>query len=876
MGNEQIQKLGDIIFRDIDNNVFLNELYDNMLYNYALKVFHLDAKRPMRAIDLTASLRFADLLSKSTHPQKADQHKMWAQEIVTLLNALYPDNLTVRTYAGLVFSSTGNHRAKELLQTDASDITVLDRIFNAFNANYLTIPAENDKQFFRAQKSVYDHLGDDAFSYSGPTSMGKSFIMRMFIKAQIKQEQKMNFALIVPTKALINEIRSQTINDLKDLLAQHNYRVVTAAGDLALDGDHNYILILTPERLLYLLISKPQLQIDHLFIDEAHKMSGKNSRGPFYYKVVDMLASREKKPHFIFASPNIPNPEVYLKLLPNTDTYESNKLASTFSPVTQFKFLLNFNDHTVSIYNDRTQNLEFISTLKDVNNGFLNFLTYFDHQDNQKQAIVYCGGKNQAVSLARDFAKQRAKKSDAELESLAKDIRNEVHGDYYLADILEKGVAYHIGYLPSAIRMRIEDLFREKKITTIFCTSTLVEGVNLPADNLYITNFRNGRAKMTPVDFRNLIGRAGRIRFNLYGNVFLVSSGDRVKEKDYIDLLKADIPEQKLSLESDLKPKLKKHIVNSLIEGKVDIERYNDSQSEEEYVMMRKFALILLRDIMNNRNSLVRREFMPYMKDGAESKIRTAFTDPIAMPDDDINVSVDQAKTLTAAIAYGLSYPTMVDGTFDYDQVVVFLEKLCKIFNWSKYESSSLGKTNELGQHPLLRWYAVVLIQWMEGNGLSSIMQRAIRYRQQNPENFWIDNHTKTRYDDSLEHRNAVIADTLEVIENVILFSISNYFLRFSNEYKKIHGISEFDNNWYEYVEYGTTNPITIQLQRNGFSREVATYIRQHQNEYVATMESGEIKIRSTLLNCRNAGVRKEAEDIQYNVPGLFVEDWIL
>lgn len=381
---------------------------------------------------------------------------------------------------------------------------------------------------------------------------------------------------------------------------------------------------------------------------------------------------------------------------------------------------------------------------------------------------------------------------------------------------------------------------------------------------------------MTPVDFRNLIGRAGRIRFNLYGNVFLVSSGDRVKEKDYIDLLKADIPEQKLSLESDLKPKLKKHIVNSLIEGKVDIERYNDNQSEEEYVMMRKFALILLRDIMNNRSSLVRREFMPYMKDGAEAKIRTAFNDPIVLPDDDINVSVDQAKTLTAAIAYGLSYPTMVDGTFDYDQVVVFLEKLCKIFNWNKYESSTLGKTNELGQHPLLRWYAVVLIQWMEGNGLSSIMQRAIRYRQQNPENFWIDNHTKMHYNDSIEHRNIVIADTLEVIENIILFSISNYFLRFSNEYKKIHGVSEFDNNWYEYVEYGTTNPITIQLQRNGFSREVATYIRQHQNEYVVTLESGEIKLRSILLKCRNAGVRKEAEDIQYNAPGLFIEDWML
>ena len=84
----------------------------------------------------------------------------------------------------------------------------------------------------------------------------------------------------------------------------------------------------------------------------------------------------------------------------------------------------------------------------------------------------------------------------------------------------------------------------------------------------------------------------------------------------------------------------------------------------------------------------------------------------------------------------------------------------------------------------------------------------------------------KSWYNDSREHRNVVIADTLEVIENVILFSISNYFLRFSNEYKRLHNVETFQNDWYEYVEYGTTNPLTILLQRSGFSRETSTYIR--------------------------------------------------
>ena len=141
----------------------------------------------------------------------------------------------------------------------------------------------------------------------------------------------------------------------------------------------------------------------------------------------------------------------------------------------------------------------------------------------------------------------------------------------------------------------------------------------------------------------------------------------------------------------------------------------------------------------------------------------------------------------------------------------------------------------------------------MEGSGLSYIMQRAIDYHKQHPENFWVSAYQPpTIYNDnSKEHRNVVFADTLEAIENIVLFSISNYFLRFSNEYKKIHDVDEFDNNWYEYVEFGTTNPLTILLQRNGFSRESATFIKKHKDEYVAHDGStDELRLRLSLLDC--------------------------
>lgn len=172
----------------------------------------------------------------------------------------------------------------------------------------------------------------------------------------------------------------------------------------------------------------------------------------------------------------------------------------------------------------------------------------------------------------------------------------------------------------------------------------------------------------------------------------------------------------------------------------------------------------------------------------------------------------------------------------------------------------------------MLRWYAVILIQWIQGTGLSHIMNKAIEFKQNNPDSGVQVNGKQERYNDSREHRNVVIADTLEVIENVILFSISNYFLRFSNEYKRLHNLETFQNDWYEYVEYGTTNPLTILLQRSGFSRETSTYIRQHKSEYVVITQSGNIKLRRSLLRSRNIGVARESADIQYNVPEIFVD----
>ena len=133
--------------------------------------------------------------------------------------------------------------------------------------------------FFEPQKEIFNNFESSYFSYSAPTSLGKSFVMQMFIKEKITSGENCNFAIIVPSKALINEVSSNLTDALKDLLSENDYKIVTSAGASALEEvDKHFIFVMTPERFMYLMILFSEIYIDYLFIDEAHKITKKDSR----------------------------------------------------------------------------------------------------------------------------------------------------------------------------------------------------------------------------------------------------------------------------------------------------------------------------------------------------------------------------------------------------------------------------------------------------------------------------------------------------------------------------------------------------------------------------------------------------------------------
>lgn len=873
MGIPRNATLAETIYRDIEKNDYLNQLYADLLYNYSLRLFSLPLEE--KEIDIPSALRFADILSKSAYTENADTHKIWAQEIIILLNILYPDDVRVSQFLGSVLSAVGNYRGLQTTVKEYTSTDVMDQLYYAYDKGRLCIPGDNNKYFFPAQKQVFDGLGKFCFSYSGPTSMGKSFVIQTYIKQQVEAGVKQNFAILVPTKALINEVRSSILNDIQKGMTEHNYRVVVSAGDIVLQQNHNFIFVMTPERLLHLLTTVPDLALEFLFVDEAHKISSRGARSAFYYKVINLVMKRENRPTIVFASPNIPNPEIYLNLIPGIRQTDVKKMASKFTPVCQFKYLVDMVKGRIFSHNDHSHKLEPVHQMK----AEMDLSDIISVVGRDKQNIVYCNARTKVVDYATAYASTiKDERHDPKLDALAKDIQNEVHTDCFLSELIRKGIAYHVGYLPASIRLRIERCFEEGLIRTIFCTSTLVEGVNLPADNLFVTSYKNGNCGMNEVEFRNLIGRVGRIKYNLYGNVFLLAYADSRTDvsKKYESLLNNDVPAQQLSVVGRLSEKQRRAIVACLTQGDVSMKTCLDAETEEDYALMRKIALILMRDVVKGNTSTVTDVFAPILTTEASDAIKGHFGR--GRTSDDITLSYDQWESLTDAIENGnLVYPTLgTDDSVDFTILVGFLARLRTIFKWDVYEKNTLGRLDSSGS-PLgvLEWYATILMQWIRGNGLSVIISSALRHKRLNPyKGIWSGKHQLCSYYDykNMTHRNYVMAETLDVIENVILFSLANYFRKFSMEYKRIHGVEHFDNDWYEYVEYGTTNSDTILLQQSGFSREVSQFILAHRGKYIDE-SSGDIKIKPAIFTCGDIGVETEANDVRFNIPELFVDD---
>lgn len=368
-------------------------------------------------------------------------------------------------------------------------------------------------------------------SVSAPTSAGKSHIVRLWLTTQIDLHDHYRTVYVVPTRALIDEVS-------RDLEAELEGRatVTTMPWDTRDEDPTHEVFVLTQERLHILLRKWPDLTFDSIFVDEAQKLND-GTRGVLLQRALDE-AARRGTPKVIFASPLTSNPEL---LVHGVDGSSTALISET---VTVNQTLIHVNqrrstrwDMVAFVDGEPMPIGEFDLPARPTTLRKRLSLVAVALGSAHTGNVVYTNGPAEAETVAGQICDALsssgwvASKATLEVVEL---IEKTIHPQYLLAAYLKQGVAFHYGNMPLLVREAVERLFRDGEVRYLVCTSTLLEGVNLPCQNLFVRAPRKGNSNlMSASDFWNLAGRAGRWGVEFQGNIVCV---DTTVEADWLEV----------------------------------------------------------------------------------------------------------------------------------------------------------------------------------------------------------------------------------------------------------------------------------------------------------------------------------------------------
>lgn len=382
------------------------------------------------------------------------------------------------------------------------------------------------------QKRVWNNLSRTRASViSAPTSAGKSFLVVEHMCRLAEKPGKFIAAYVTPTRALLSEVHQKVQARLKDRPGVRVSAIPT------FEEEHTYptqIFVLTQERLSTLLSTvASDVTFDLLVVDEAQNIAD-DSRGMILQDCLERIAERSNKTQVILLAPGaIGMPEV-AKTLGITDLVS---LSTQLSPVQQNRIVLTKvprkpRELALAVIGREGARHELgkIELAESLNEAKSRLALVAVELGGDGGSLLYETGPREAEKAAGcvvELLKARREQPNlGPLEELSKFIKEHVHPDYQLAEMVRYGVAYHYGRMPSLLRDAIETAFKQDKsgIRYLVCTTTLAQGVNLPARNVFIDTPKYGQGKpLNPALLWNFAGRAGRLNQDMVGNVFLLN-----------------------------------------------------------------------------------------------------------------------------------------------------------------------------------------------------------------------------------------------------------------------------------------------------------------------------------------------------------------
>ena len=797
-------------------------LRDKYLHEIFFKLEQMQANRFFKTstIELTEKefvdiLRFADILSHSDEDMY--KAKNMAFKIISLLYDFYQQDSLFQTFANSILIKLGNFPALTFLEKHSSEETRLpyEVLYEkSLKEVFQKIP-QSDFVFTDNQYKIFESLKNhNHFSFSGPTSLGKSFIINAFLRHLIIEHSRAdNLAILVPSRALIN----QTVNKLKnEFKNETNYKILDhpTVPSMFRNDTNRYIFVFTPERLIAYLSNIDNPKIDYLFVDEAHKIVAlKDTRSPLFYHAI--LQAERKSVKLFFASPNIENPEIFLQLF---EKNQEEKIVIKSSPVAQNRYFLDLIDKKCLMFSDLGKDY---NVNVDISSN--DFNKWLQKLGINNKNIIYCNSKEDTITYALEFADTLENKKSEKITKVKEIIKEYLHDEYYLIDCIDRGVAFHFGNLPQLIREKIEWLFEEKELDYLFCTSTLLEGVNLPAKNIFILANQIGVSKFTDVDFWNLAGRAGRMTKEMSGNIICM----RVQENKWNNTQK-DLDVVRNKSIKPFEPLMIKGQENFFrnIEASLANQNFtNKASSQTQKDIWNYYANLILIHEIREDDSVLRTNFIT--KNSKAVEILQKQKKLIKVPDTILSFS-SMIKPKYQNKIFNQNTIECLPSEFNFDVILSVLQRLAFLYNWKDEESG--GRKPLYPNENTLKYYAVLMDKWMKSQPLKMIISKTIKYYKKRG-TIWDVNQAVPFDYKRKKHISMVVNEVIYSIDNLLRFKIKNYFENYYMILKEKIGEKEAGANWADFLEYGTTNYKVIELQNIGISRHLAQYILEKHDD---------------------------------------------
>jgi len=359
--------------------------------------------------------------------------------------------------------------------------------------------AEMHKEFHRSESLPNIVLHKEQFLVSELLSSGKSVILSaptsfgktLLIEEVVARRKYKNIVIIEPTLALIDELR----NKLKKY--EDHYKIVFSKGQTP---SENNVFLLTQERLVDF---ENLPSIDFFVIDEFYKLTLEEDDRTDTLNHAFYLLLKMTKNFYLLGPPIRTVPIAFL---------------NAFSCELRVN---NFETVNVSIKSAGKRSAENLFKL-------LSGLS--------EQTLIYSKGPGSCETTANKFLeKTNQQPSFSNNTHVIEWIAEYIHEEWSLSNLLKHGIAFHHGSLPRHISRYIVDAFNKGDIKYLFCTSTLIEGVNTSAKNVVVYDGKKGPRDLTKFDLRNIAGRAGRMNQYLSGNVFMFIP-DPQGDTDFVDI----------------------------------------------------------------------------------------------------------------------------------------------------------------------------------------------------------------------------------------------------------------------------------------------------------------------------------------------------